>query len=169
MAPPRHRACTEQLTSKVFFVYYQSVINFSASEILLQAPNGPKVTCLVPNSHRMHIAAPKTHRTHYWMWPRCTEAHDQTPTELAEVFSVFSALSAWPGSHIYTTHKFFSVLNFIYLASNTNNKAKQFKGNFLRSFRYFDVTFIYLVLKKFHSMSYPIFSVPKHIIKNTKK
>ncbi len=136
MAPPRHQACTKQLTSKVFFVYYQSVINFSASEIMLQAPNGPKVTCLVPNSHRMHIAAPNTHRNTLL---NVTSVAPKYMTESHRISPRFFRRTRLSRRGLVLTftllNKLFSVLNFIYLASNTNNKAKQFKENFLRSFR----------------------------------
>ncbi len=106
MAPVRHRTCTEQIKSEVFFVDYQEIINFSGQAILLQAP---KVTCLVPNSpQNAYCSTEHTPNT----LPNITSVQPNHMTESRQIGrSIFGILGAlgepwFPSkSHIFSTGK----------------------------------------------------------------
>ncbi len=118
--------------SKVFFVYYQRIINFLAKQSCYKHQRSPvwcqtATKCILQNqTHTEHITkcdlgAPK----------HMTESHRIGRS----IFGILGALGMpWFPQISRTQHS--EMLSLVYFAPNNNNKAKQFKGKFLRSFRH---------------------------------
>ncbi len=140
--------------SKVFFVYYQRIINFLAKQSCYKHQRLP-VWCQTATEWILQ------HRTHAEHITKCDLGAPKHVTKSHRIGrSIFGILGAlgMPGFSQISHIQHSKMLRLVYFAPNNNNKAKQLKRNFSSvlseyprrqaeaSSVHFGVTFTYLVL-----------------------
>ena len=191
MSPVWHRTCTEHRKQSILCLLSKHN-QFTAKAVttaLLCSTKSHQISpvqcrtdteCML--QHQIHAKQMRFGaKVHHQTSPKYTEAHHQMSPKQAEVFLAYLGVLGvpWcPPNFTYSApKKFCSVLNLIYLAPNNSNQVEQ---NFFSCFGVpsapsqsysanFGITFTYLMLKKFHSVPYPIYLVPNYITQVDKK